>query len=517
MIQIQNYFHSIRTKLILMFSFTALITIVLLSVTILFATYQELEKREKIFLQYTQDILLQNLIAPLEFDDAYTAKQLLNTLQRDKDIEGAFIFSKEGAVFASYVQKKSNEVEIQTAAKTIFKHNKNRKNIILKKENSIIALKEIDIDGKYNATFIIISSTQSLNQSIENQFLLTLFIAFIIFLIMLLLAFKFQKFFTQPLFHLKKMMQKVTKDKNYNLKLKHNYNDEFGIVIDGFNKMLATIQEQNQKMHNAKLEIEAIHKNTKSSIEYAALIQDAIIPNNENFYKFFREYFTIWTPRDVVGGDIYLFEEIRSGDECIIMYIDCTGHGVPGAFLTMLVKALERQIIAEINLTTDVVSPSKILSFFNKNMKQLLKQENQESLSNVGFDGGVFYYNKKDKIVRFSGAQIPLYYVEDDLLHIIKGDRYSVGYKKCKVDYEYTEYTLQVKDGMSFYLTTDGFIDQNGGKKSFSFGKKRFLNLIKKYHTKPMSEQQKIFSNELASYQGNEERNDDITLIGIKI
>jgi len=512
----QKHFRSIRTKLISMFSFIALIAILLLSSTMLFTTYQELEKREKIFLQNTQDILLQNLIAPIEFDDAYTAKLLLQTLQRDKDIEGAFIFDKKGNIFAAYTHKQ-DDINLTTYAKRLFQKSKNTKNLILKEGDSLIAQKAIIIDGQHTATFIILSSTQSLNQSIQSQFFLTLLISVIVFIIMVLLAFNFQKLFTQPLFRLKKMMQKVTKDKNYDLTLQHNYNDEFGIVIDGFNTMLATIQEQNQTMHKAKLEIEAIHKNTQSSIEYAALIQDAIIPNNEHFHKFFQEYFTIWSPRDVVGGDIYLFEELRDGDECIIMYIDCTGHGVPGAFLTMLVKALERQIISEINLTKEAVSPSKILSFFNKNMKQLLKQESQESLSNVGFDGGIFYYNKKEKIVRFAGAETPLYYIQNNALQIIKGDRYSVGYKKCDLDYHYTEHTLDVTQGMCFYLTTDGFIDQNGGEKSFSFGKKRFLKLIEQYHNKPMAQQKEIFTQELANYQGEEERNDDITLIGLKI
>ncbi len=515
--QTQKHFRSIRTKLISMFSFSALIAILLLSVTMLFNTYQELEKREKIFLQNTQDILLQNLIAPIEFDDEYSAKLLLETLQRDKDIKGAFVFDKKGSIFASYIQQTQESAKLQEKAKQLYTHYKKDKSFILKDKTFIVAGKSIYIDKEYFATFIIFSSTESLNESIWSQFLLTLVVSGVVFLIMVVLAFRFQSRFTQPLFQLKKVMKKITKDKDYNLTLQHSYNDEFGIVFDGFNTMLATIQEQNQKMHNAKLQIEAIHKNTQSSIEYAALIQDAIIPNNNYFDKFFTEYFTMWSPRDVVGGDIYLLEELRNGDECIIMYIDCTGHGVPGAFLTMLVKALERQIIAEINLTNDDVSPSKILSFFNKNMKQLLKQEDEDSLSNVGFDGGVFYYNKREKIVRFAGANTPLFYIKDKNLQVIKGDRYSVGYKKCSLDYTYTQHTLKVEDGMCFYLTTDGFLDQNGGDKSFSFGKRRFLKLIEKYYDKSMQQQKEIFSEELAQYQGEEERNDDITLLGLKI
>ena len=508
---------SIRTKLIFILSLSALITIVLLSATMLFNTYNELVKREKIFLHNTQDILIQNLIAPIEFDDTYSATLLLKTLERDKDIHGAFILDKNSKIFASYVSTYHEKNLLKERLQAIYKHHNKRKNFSCKNDEHIIVSAPIYIDKEYMATFIIFSSTNSLNKSIKEQILLTLFISLLLFLIMVALAFKLQNIFTQPLFRLEAMMRRVTKDKEYDITLQHNYNDEFGIVFDGFNTMLSTIQEQSQKMQTAKQEIEAIHQNTQASIEYAALIQDALIPHNELFEKFFHDYFTLWTPRDMVGGDIYLFEKLRDGDECIIMYIDCTGHGVPGAFVTMLVKALERQVISQINLTNKEVSPAKILSFFNKSMKQLLKQESLDSISNVGFDGGVLYYNKKESIVKFAGASTPLYYTEDGELKTLKGDRYSVGYKKCDPNYNYAEYKIEVTEGMNFYLSTDGYIDQSGGEKSFSFGKRRFLEIIKEHCNKPMSVQKELFIEKLKEYQGEEERNDDITLIGIQI
>jgi len=272
------------------------------------------------------------------------------------------------------------------------------------------------------------------------------------------------------------------------------------------------------EMEKAKLEIESINKHTKESIEYASLIQGALIPDNRIFRNYFSNYFAIWHPKDTVGGDIYLFEELRNKDECLLMVIDCTGHGVPGAFVTMLVKAIERQITAKINNDPDeVVSPANILSIFNKNMKQLLKQESVDSVSNAGFDGGILYYNKKDKVLKFAGAETPLFYVEDNEHKMIKGNRYSVGYKKCAFDYEYKEHSIEVKEGMQFYLTTDGYLDQNGGDKGFPFGKKRFKQIIEEYHTESMADQQEVFLYELEAYQQAEDRNDDVTVIGLKI
>ena len=226
----------------------------------------------------------------------------------------------------------------------------------------------------------------------------------------------------------------------------------------------------------------------------------------------------IWHPKDTVGGDIYFFEELRHEDECLLMAIDCTGHGVPGAFVTMLVKAIESQIISHImHHDEEIVSPATILSIFNTNMKHLLKQEDADSISNAGFDGAVLYYNKKENIIRFAGAETPLYYTEDDEIKIIKGDRYSVGYKKCDTNHKYKEHTVETKDGMEFYISTDGYFDQNGGTKGFPFGKKRFKEIIKEYHKESMANQQEVFLGIMMEYQDEEETNDDKTVIGLRI
>ncbi len=264
-------------------------------------------------------------------------------------------------------------------------------------------------------------------------------------------------------------------------------------------------------------EVRAIHKHTRESIEYAALIQHALIPSNDLFREYFSDYLTIWHPKDIVGGDIYLFEELRNKDECLLMVVDCTGHGVPGAFVTMLVKAIERQIVSNIIFGQDDVSPAKILSIFNKTMKHLLKQEDENSISNAGFDGGILYYNKKDKIIKYAGAETPLFYIENGELTTIKGSRHSVGYKKSDGSFEFKEHTIEVKEGMSFYLTTDGYLDQNGGVKGFPFGKSRFSEIITTNANESLADAQEVLLNSLLEYQKDEERNDDVTIIGFKI
>ncbi len=291
-------------------------------------------------------------------------------------------------------------------------------------------------------------------------------------------------------------------------------------ILDDNNEIqeYIAIRHDITEFQKIKEEIEELHKKTKDSIEYASLIQHSLIPDNDIFKKYFTNYMVIWHPKDIVGGDIYLFEELRNDDECMLMVIDCTGHGVPGAFVTMIVKSIERQVISNIINSEEDVSPAEIMSNFNKTMKQLLKQDDDTGIANAGFDGAIVYYNKKDKKLKFCGANTPLFYInEKKELNVIKGNRQSVGYRVCKENYEYTEYIIDVKDDMQFYLSTDGYFDQNGGDKGFPFGKKRFVNIIKEYHEESFADQQEVFLDELCEYQAKEERNDDITLISFKI
>ncbi|MEA2050774.1 MAG: SpoIIE family protein phosphatase [Campylobacterota bacterium] len=302
---------------------------------------------------------------------------------------------------------------------------------------------------------------------------------------------------------------------NENEKKLYEYQDSLQSMIDKL-----VVNERNLKL--AKDEIELVHKHTRDSIEYASLIQNALIPNDKVFQKYFKDYFVYWEPKDTVGGDIWLFDELRHKDECLLFFIDCTGHGVPGAFVTMIVKSVEREIVSQIHNNKDMeVSPAYIMKYFNKIMKILLKQDNPDSISNAGWDGGIIYYNKKEKIVKFAGAETPLFYIDKDgKLHTVKGNRYSVGYKKCDMDYKYKETIIEVEDGMKFYCTTDGYLDQNGGEKDFPFGKKRFSKLIESNYKEHMSLQKDIFIENMNRYESsvkNNDRNDDMTLIGFTI
>jgi len=307
---------------------------------------------------------------------------------------------------------------------------------------------------------------------------------------------------------------------------KDNIPHIFSLSLDSFmfenQKFITVVLNDITELEATKKKVEEIHKHTRESIEYASLIQGAVVAQEEDIAPFFKDSFVFWEPKDTVGGDIWLFEQLRHEDECLLFVIDCTGHGVPGAFVTMIVKSIEREVVASLRKKEDLdISPAIIMGYFNKTMKKLLKQETPNSVSNAGFDGGIIYYNRRTQILKFAGAETPLFYIDTDgSFHTVKGNRYSVGYKKCDINYQYKESVIEVKEGMKFYCTTDGYLDQNGGEKDFPFGKKRFGKVIQEHYSKPMQKQKNIFIDEMHKYESmieNNDRNDDMTVVGFEI
>ena len=150
-------------------------------------------------------------------------------------------------------------------------------------------------------------------------------------------------------------------------------------------------------------------------------------------------------------------------------------------------------------------------------MKHLLKQNDADSKSNVGFDGAILYCDKSKGILKYAGAQIPLWVMKESKIEMIQPNRYSVGYNKCDPNYIYTDHTIPLAEESTFYLSTDGYFDQSGGDKGFGFGKKRFQLILEEIGMLNLRKQKDILHETLVSYQGDEPRLDDITLIGFKV
>ncbi len=289
------------------------------------------------------------------------------------------------------------------------------------------------------------------------------------------------------------------------------------LVISGTLFWNRRLKQEISRRTELQQEVDTANRLLTDSLEFASLIQQAIIPEDQEFDDFFDDHMTIWEPRDIVGGDIYFLNPLRNDDEIVLMVIDCTGHGVPGAFVTMSVKAIERQMISYILNNDQDVSPADLLGVFNRSIKHLLKQQDKSSISNAGFDAGILYINKRVKRALFAGAHIGLFYIQDGSTNYIKGNRHSIGYKTSNPDYRFEDHEISLDSTITFYLTSDGYIEQNGGNKGFPMGKNRFKKIITEHHNEPMHQQKEILIKELKTYQGALSRNDDITVVGVVI
>jgi len=271
--------------------------------------------------------------------------------------------------------------------------------------------------------------------------------------------------------------------------------------------LMLNLKDTNMELVNA-------NKHINDSISYASFMQKSILPKDDLLINNFSDYFIYWEPKDVVGGDIYFIDKINE-NEILIMNIDCTGHGVTGAFVTMLIKAIQSEVISKINHNKMTLSPKKILSYFDKKITQSLNQDNQSEL-NMGFDGQIVLINKSKQEVLISSARNDVFYIQNDKLSFIKGDRKSIGYRDSH-QHTFKEYTLSTSDTLYLYLSSDGYWDQIGGDNHFTFSKKRLKSILKGIYKKDMKTQKEELIKELENYKRNNIINDDISFIGLKI
>jgi PAS domain S-box-containing protein len=244
------------------------------------------------------------------------------------------------------------------------------------------------------------------------------------------------------------------------------------------------------------------------SLRYARRIQAAILPQGRELATVTEDHFLIWEPRDIVGGDFFWFQPIRDGHAIVVG--DCTGHGVPGAFMTLVAWGmLDRMLQA-----APSENPSQVLTGLHRGVQSLLGQDQQTGETDDGLEAGVCFVNPEQQKMTFAGARFSLWRSNDRGVTEIKGDRKGLGYRRYPKETAFTDITLPYSNRDSFYMTTDGLIDQIGGPRGRSFGKSRFQQLLRKYQGHQMQRQAEEVRKELAKYQGQQLRRDDLTILG---
>ena len=281
-------------------------------------------------------------------------------------------------------------------------------------------------------------------------------------------------------------------------------------IADPLKRALLITKEMEKQVEERTREL--VEKNQKiiDSIDYAKRLQESILSTDEELRCVLGDYFVLWQPRDIVGGDFYLVRQVDT-DRSLVVVVDCTGHGVPGAFMTMAVNSVLKHIIDQNN--TD---PGYILTELNCRIKEILHRNDQASITDDGLDIGICCIEQNKRLV-FAGAKISLYIGRDNQVKVIKGNNRSIGYRRSSADLKFTNHMWDIQAGDRFYLTTDGYIDQNGGTKDYPLGSKRLIQAIIDLAEQELPLQGDAFEKVLNQYMGNEPQRDDITVIGFSL
>ncbi len=278
---------------------------------------------------------------------------------------------------------------------------------------------------------------------------------------------------------------------------------------------LSLVEEQKEKLEiqvsERTQEIQKQKKDIEDSIFYAQRIQQAILPLKEEIETYLDNFFILFKPRSIVSGDFYYFQPVK--DKIVLASIDCTGHGVPGAFMSMLSKEILDTIIWE----KEILEADIILNELHKGIRKTLKQ--QQSYNRDGVDISLLVINPISKMVDFAGAKNSLVYITANQLVEIKGNKFSIGGEQKEMARIFSKHSIKIEEPTTLYIFSDGYQDQFGGEKGRKFSKSRLMEILLQINRQSMPEQEEILGQTLNSWiaEANERQIDDILIMGIRI
>jgi serine phosphatase RsbU (regulator of sigma subunit) len=299
-----------------------------------------------------------------------------------------------------------------------------------------------------------------------------------------------------------------------NEKLKDKVNRELDQKVK---ERTREISDQKEEIESQRDEIEAQRdlvfaqkKEITDSIGYAQRIQAAILPHKSYLDEHIPEYFVLYKPRDIVSGDFYWIKEVDS--TFVIVVADCTGHGVPGAFMSMLGITLLNELFVEGRTN----NPGEILGELRTKVKAMLVQEGNIRDQKDGMDMAIALVNRNKKELQFAGAYNPLYLIrQGNQLIELKGDKQPIG-----IHWEETEFKthmVKLRKNDSLYVFTDGYVDQYGGEHKKKFKTQKFKELLLSVQSESMEKQKQMIDNTFEAWRGNREQIDDVCVVGVKV
>ena len=274
-------------------------------------------------------------------------------------------------------------------------------------------------------------------------------------------------------------------------------------------KTQLTLKKSKDDIARLLTHIEGKNRLITSSIEYAKTIQQALLPAREEINRIFPDHFILYQPKDIVSGDFYWGKECE--DSILMAAVDCTGHGVPGAFMSILGMSL----LKEASSHDRSLNPAEMLDILREKVKHALQQDENMDANKDGMDMALCKLDSSHKHLQYAGAYNPLYLIRDGELKEYKADRQPVAIHYREKPF--TNHSIDLQPGDCFYIFSDGFADQMGGEQERKIMSGKFKQWLLDTHTLPMEQQKEALLDRFNSWKGNTEQTDDILVIGIRV
>lgn len=285
---------------------------------------------------------------------------------------------------------------------------------------------------------------------------------------------------------------------------------EIETLKDEIESQKEELETRRDLAENQRDEITAQQKELTDSIKYASRIQSSLMPGSELFKKSFSDYFILNKPKDIVSGDFFWISEL--GGKTVVAVTDCTGHGVPGAFMSMLGIGLLNEIVNEMN----IVQPNLILNNLRDRVIKSLTKSGANNETMDGMDIALITVDREKHTLQFSGANNPLIMIRNNNLSEIRGDRMPVG-SYLITEIPFTNHEIEINANDSIYLFSDGYKDQYGWRNNRKLKHNKFLELLQSIQNVPMKAQKILLENNLENWMGDLEQIDDILVVGLQI
>ena len=275
-------------------------------------------------------------------------------------------------------------------------------------------------------------------------------------------------------------------------------------------KMIKEKQKANRILEEKNELITLQKKEITDSIRYASRIQRAILPSDEMLLQTLPQHFVVFLPRDIVSGDFFWLSQ--NGGKIVIVAADCTGHGVPGAFMSMLGVSFLYEIVNK----EGIMQPASILNFLRDHVKHTLSQTGKKDEAKDGMDISLCVFDPHEMKLEWAGAYNPLYLIRNGELIEYKADKMPIAIH-MNDHMSFTNHEIALQKGDSFYISSDGYADQFGGADGRKFMSKKYKELLLQICNKPMDEQKSIILKEHLDWKGHHEQVDDILVMGVRV